>query len=55
MALYQLLIRDAPQCGQVERPKWQFVAHGARYTSEEADAYAALIAGKGRQLKRIRI
>jgi hypothetical protein len=38
MKVYQILTRPKVKRGQ-ERPKWAFVAHGARYTEKEAEAF----------------
>jgi hypothetical protein len=54
MALFQILQRRPPVRG-VERPRWQFSAHGAAYTEEEAQAWMETLDRHGWQVKRIRL
>jgi hypothetical protein len=50
--LYQILRRPRPQKGE-ERAKWEFVAHGARYTKEEADEACQRTELNGWETKRL--
>jgi hypothetical protein len=54
-ALCQILQRRPPKRGAPDRPRWQFVAHGAAYSEEEAESYCVLLKRNGWQAKRIRL